>query len=75
MTRRQEALPVHTPNGAIYIVEPRAFLRQPAFVNASTRALVMPCSRSLDIDEASDLDYLRYLCSQDPSLVPPPWEP
>ena len=75
VTRRQDAQPIHTPNGAIYIVEPQAFLRQPAFVNASTRALVMPRSRSLDIDEACDLDYLRYLCNKDPSLVPSPWVP
>lgn len=72
VTRRQDARPVLTPNGAIYIVEPHAFLRHRCFVDDSTRALVMPQERSLDIDEASDLAYLRYLCNQNPSLVPPP---
>lgn len=75
VSRRQDAQSIFTPNGAIYIVDPLAFLEQPTFVNADTRALVMPRSRSLDIDEASDLDYLRYLCSRDPSLVPSPWAP
>lgn len=72
ISRRQDAPPVLTPNGAIYIVEPRAFRQKPLFVDLSTRALVMPRQRSLDIDTAEDLDYLRYLCSQDPQLVPPP---
>lgn len=72
VSRRQDAPPVLTPNGAIYIVEPAAFVRRPSFVDATTRALVMPRERSLDIDEAQDLAYLRFLCSQNPQLVPPP---
>lgn len=72
ISRRQDAQPVLTPNGAIYIVEPQDFAQRPSFVDATTRALVMPRERSLDIDEAADLAYLRYLCSQNPALVPPP---
>ena len=72
VSRRQDAQPVLTPNGAIYIVEPQAFQQRPSFVDATTRALVMPRQRSLDIDEPEDLAYLRWLCSQNPELVPPP---
>jgi N-acylneuraminate cytidylyltransferase len=72
VSRRQDAQLVLTPNGAIYVVEPHAFQRQKTFVDPSTRALVMPRERSLDIDTASDLAFLRYLCSQNPALVPPP---
>ena len=71
ISRRQDAQPVLTPNGAIYIVEPQHFAEQRSFVDGTTRALVMPRERSLDIDEASDLDYLRYLCTQNPALLPP----
>lgn len=72
VSRRQDAKPVLTPNGAIYIVEPQAFCQRPCFVDANTRALVMPRERSLDIDEATDFAFLRYLCSENPALVPPP---
>lgn len=75
ISRRQDAQPVLTPNGAIYLVKTEWFCRTRSFVGTDSRAYPMPRSRSLDIDEACDLDYLRYLCSKDPALVPPPVAP
>lgn len=72
ISRRQDAQPVVTPNGAIYLVEAEWFLRNRSFIGPGTRPLLMPRDRSLDIDEPGDLEYLRYLCAKDPGLVPAP---
>lgn len=72
ISRRQDAEPVVTPNGAIYLVQTEWFLRHESFVCAGTRPLLMPAERSLDIDTPTDLDYMRYLCAKNPGLVPPP---
>lgn len=72
ISRRQDAEPVFTPNGAIYLVQTEWFLRNRSFIGPDTRALTMPSQRSLDIDEPADLEYLRYLCAKNPGLVPPP---
>jgi len=74
ISRRQDAEPVVTPNGAIYLVKTDWFLRNRSFVGPDTRPLLMPSQRSLDIDEPGDLDFLRYLCTKDPGLVPPPMD-
>lgn len=71
ISRRQDAEPIYRPNGAIYIVPPGPFLEHQRFVDQATRALVMPPERSLDIDAPLDLEWLRFRCAQDPTLVPP----
>lgn len=72
ITRRQDAQPVVTPNGAIYLVDAVSFLQSRHFVGPSTRGFCMPRGRSLDIDEPCDFEYLQFLCHQHPSLVPQP---
>lgn len=58
--RRQELEPAFRPNGAVYI-DALAFLRQERsfVVEGRTVAVPMPAARSIDIDEAFDLELAR----------------
>lgn len=69
-TRRQDAQPVYVPNGAVYIVRSVNFKENRCFVYPSTRAWIMPVSRSIDIDTEDDLRMFEYLCEKHPELVP-----
>jgi len=69
-TRRQDAVPVYVPNGAVYVVRSSQFINDQCFVYPATRAWIMPGSRSIDIDTEDDLRLLECLCKQHPELVP-----
>ena len=60
-TRRQDAKSFLMPSGAIYVLNPRSFLESNAFIDNDTLPLIIPSSRSLDIDTQVDLDYLNFL--------------
>lgn len=68
--RRQDAPPVYMPNGAVYVVRCEQFMADRTFVYDSTRALVMPTWRSIDVDTPLDFEMLDCLCEQHPDLVP-----
>jgi N-acylneuraminate cytidylyltransferase len=59
--RRQDLPPVYQLNGAIYIALVEEFLRRRAFVGEGTVGFVMPPERSVDIDDAEDLELARQI--------------
>jgi len=52
--QRQGTLPAFRPNGAIYVSSP-AQIQAGGFLTSETRGLLMPASRSVDVDAALDL--------------------
>lgn len=56
LNRRQDFEPVYIENGAIYVTRRRVLMEEGAILGKETRALIMPQSRSLDIDTERDFD-------------------
>lgn len=54
-------LTVYVPNGAMFIVDVASFRHQKTFYPADTVPLVMPASRSIDVDTADDLMLAEHL--------------
>lgn len=59
--RRQEALPAFHLNGAVYAVRTHRLRSGHGLVDEETVAVVMPATRSLDIDTELDLEFARLL--------------
>lgn len=59
--QRQQLPPVHVLNGAVYAMETKWLRRGRRFVDDETVAYVMPRERSLDVDEALDLQLIDAL--------------
>ena len=57
---RQQLSPLYIRNGAIYLTK-IASIRQRTFKGAKSRALIMPSSRSINIDSEFDLQIARAL--------------
>ncbi len=53
--RRQDAAQALRLNGAIYAVKIKQLIENKGFLSQSSRALIMPVERSVDIDTAQDL--------------------
>lgn len=64
-TRRQDLPKVYALNGAVYVADSMALLREKTFLTSSTLGYVMPKSRSLDIDTVEDFKYLEFLLSEE----------
>jgi CMP-N-acetylneuraminic acid synthetase len=60
---RQELEPMYIRNGAIYLTR-RATLLNDSFKGKDCRALVMPASRSVNIDTQIDFEYAEFLASK-----------
>jgi CMP-N,N'-diacetyllegionaminic acid synthase len=60
-TRRQDMGPAFAPNGAVYVVDVQTFLARPDFMPPGTVGLVMPSDRSIDINDAADIDLAEAL--------------
>ena len=54
-TRRQDAAPLVSLNGAVYLAQVEWLRRTRSFLTEETVGFVMPASRSVDIDEPHDL--------------------
>lgn len=54
-TSRQQLPAVHAVNGAVYVVDTGHLRRAHRFVDDDTLAVVMPTSRSIDVDDPLDL--------------------
>jgi CMP-N,N'-diacetyllegionaminic acid synthase len=61
--RRQDLPAVYMPNGAIYIINVKSFREEKSFLTSKTLNYVMPKSRSIDIDNQSDMDKIKELIS------------
>ena len=57
---RQQLSPLYIRNGAIYLTKIDS-IRQRTFKGAKSRALIMPSSRSINIDSEFDLQIARAL--------------
>jgi CMP-N-acetylneuraminic acid synthetase len=66
ISRRQEGTPRVRLNGAVYVATPAWLRRFRQFVRANrTVAIVMPRERSLDVENALDLDVVRHFWRQE----------
>lgn len=63
-TRRQDLPTVYAPNGAVYIADAGWLREERAFITDETVPYVMPAARSIDIDNAEDLEAFRARLSQ-----------
>lgn len=64
-TRRQDAPPVYTINGAVYVFTRAALFAIERLYDAKKLAVVeMPWERSVDIDSASDFELAEFLVSR-----------
>jgi N-acylneuraminate cytidylyltransferase len=59
--RRQDLPPAYSLNGAVYVARTGWLKTNREFIGAGTVAHVMPLERSVDIDDARDLEYAEYL--------------
>lgn len=59
--KRHEVPRLFRPNGAITILDVKAFREQGTYYGTPLHAHVMPRERSVDIDTGADLEYARYL--------------
>ena len=57
--RRQDLPKVYMPNGAIYIIDIKAFLERNSFLTEKTVSYLMPQDRSMDIDSFDDIEIVR----------------
>jgi len=75
--RRQDLPEAYFPNGAIYAIRTEVFLEHERLMTARTRPYVMPSERSIDIDDAEDLEraeaYLRKQAAPKRDSRPPAW--
>lgn len=62
--RRQDAPAYYYPNGAVYAARVAWYRRHRTFVDAQTRAHIMPPERSIDIDSRLDLATARALLNE-----------
>ncbi|MEQ1789548.1 MAG: acylneuraminate cytidylyltransferase family protein [Rickettsiales bacterium] len=59
---RRQDLPIsYAPNGALFLLDVKAFLKQHKFYMKKTGAYIMPASRSVDIDTQFDFDMAEFL--------------
>lgn len=63
IVRRQDAPPAYYLNGAVFVSTPEFLRENKDFIGKETLGYEMPSERSVDIDEADDLEYARYLLS------------
>lgn len=70
--RRQDGDPIYRLNGAVYASLTGRLRRGSPLVGPGTHAIVMPATRSVDIDDEDDLVYARFLAEQ---LQPAEGEP
>ncbi|GAB3439363.1 acylneuraminate cytidylyltransferase family protein [Insolitispirillum peregrinum] len=63
-TRRQDAPPSYTLNGAVYVARCSDLLAGNGFLGDDTVPWIMPKERSFDIDTEFDLKYLRFYLSE-----------
>jgi CMP-N-acetylneuraminic acid synthetase len=63
-TRSQDQAPVFRPNGALYGAWLESFRRERSFFKGRVRGYRMGRLESVDIDDATDLDYARYLADK-----------
>lgn len=61
---RQKLPKTYKSNGAIYIVQTRAFLDNPSFLQPHTSYYVMDSTSSIDIDSLEDLDRAHRILSE-----------
>ena len=57
--RRQDATPVYSLNGAVYVAKSKWIKKQDHFLTSETLGYVMPRERSIDIDIPLDLKILQ----------------
>ncbi len=62
--RRQELEKTFVLNGAVYAVDRVRFIEEKTFVGDDTLALIMPRERSVDIDTPLDMEFVRFMMSQ-----------
>ncbi len=60
LLRRQDAPPVYSLNGSIYIAWTRSFLKGKTYFTNRTRIYVMPKEQSIDLDTEMDLKFLEF---------------
>lgn len=58
---RRQGYKDYSPNGAIFIAKPEAYLKQKHFFGAKSLAYVMTAEDSVDIDHAIDLELAKIL--------------
>lgn len=58
---RQQYHPEYSPNGAIFIAKPKAYLQQKHFYGQKCLAYFMDKSVSVDIDDRQDFEYFYFL--------------
>jgi N-acylneuraminate cytidylyltransferase len=64
-TRRQDAPPVYTVNGAVYVFSRAALMTMERLYDAAKLAVVeMPWDRSVDLDSPSDFELAEFLLSR-----------
>lgn len=61
ITNRQDLPKVYALNGAIYVAKISFLTTEKSFIHANTAAFIMPKERSLDIDDAFDLDLFDFI--------------
>ncbi|WGE83396.1 cytidylyltransferase domain-containing protein [Actinobacillus equuli] len=61
---RQQYHPEYSPNGAIFIAKPTAYLEQKHFYGAKSLAYFMDKDVSIDIDDRQDFEYFYFLTQQ-----------
>jgi len=57
--RRQDLPKVYMPNGAIYIINIKAFLERNSFLTEKTVNYLMPQEKSVDIDSFDDIEIIQ----------------
>ncbi|MED4552331.1 acylneuraminate cytidylyltransferase family protein [Lysinibacillus capsici] len=62
-TRRQDLPKAYALNGAVYVANVKALCEQKTFLTETTKAYIMPHSRSFDIDTEIDFKICEYLLS------------
>lgn len=67
--RRQELQTAYALNGAIYIADTEWLRTSRSFIDTKTIALVMPQSRSIDIDTLEDFELAEFFCNNGRSVV------
>ncbi|WP_150538379.1 cytidylyltransferase domain-containing protein [Actinobacillus vicugnae] len=61
---RQQYHPEYSPNGAIFIAKPTAYLEQKHFYGARSLAYFMDRNTSIDIDNRQDFEYFYFIMQQ-----------
>lgn len=64
--RRQVLPPVYVENGAIYLADREALLRDRSWYSNNTYAYIMPAERSIDVDTMWDLKLAAWLLTEKP---------